>query len=376
MVEKGFGLYIHWPFCTRICPYCDFNIYKDRGADTAKWTDAFISEINHWAVQTPGRRLTSIYFGGGTPSLAAPELVHTVINAARSAWPNNDNIEITLEANPTDAEQARFSAFHGSGVNRLSLGIQSFDDTALQFLGRNHTGHEARYALDLALKIFGNVTFDLIYALPAQTEEAWQSSLRKALSIGAPHLSAYQLTIEPGTAFEKAVERGTFAPADDDHGAALYDITQSEAERAGRPRYEISNHASPGFESRHNLTYWRGGDYIGIGPGAHGRVTIDGTRRATETHRAPQKYLTAVNDHGHGICLDDPLSRDDVFAEKLTMGLRMQEGVSLSQLEFAQLADRIKVLQADGFIEINGPHLSASAAGQRILNSLLSTLLI
>ena len=372
------GVYVHWPFCARICPYCDFNVYRNRGVEAERWSFALLRDLEHWAARMPDRKLTSLYFGGGTPSLAPLPVVEGVIEACDRLWGFDASPEITLEANPTDAERARFADFARAGVNRLSLGVQSFDDEALKFLGRDHDGASARRSVELALSVFPRMTFDLIYALPGETAEAWRASLRNALTLGAPHLSLYQLTIEEGTAFDKAVARGRWSPPEDDIAAALFDIAQEETAKAGLPAYEVSNHANAGNESRHNMLYWTGGDYVGVGPGAHGRLTIDGERLATETHLRPEEYLAAVESEGCGACLTAPLETESRLVERLSMGLRLMDGMTLSASEFETLgarAARLQELSEEGFLAVQGAHIRASADGRRVLNAMLARLL-
>jgi oxygen-independent coproporphyrinogen-3 oxidase len=372
------GVYVHWPFCARICPYCDFNVYKHRGVDSARWTAALIRDLEHWAARTRGRRLTSLYFGGGTPSLMPVAVLEGVIEACDRIWGFAEAPEITLESNPTDAERDLFAAFNGAGINRLSLGVQSFDDEALAFLGRNHDGVSARRGVDLALNIFGNVTFDLIYALPGQSALGWREELAAALAIGAPHLSLYQLTIEPGTAFDKAVERGRWRPPDENLAADLFDIAQEMTAAAGLPAYEISNHARPGAESKHNLLYWRYADYVGVGPGAHGRLSLVGERIATETPLRPEDYLSLVETSGCGANLEVSLDAEAQLVEKTTMGLRLAEGVALSPADQTALGRRIlqaEALAAEGYLRLDGRTLKATPDGRRLLNAVLSRLL-
>jgi len=372
------GVYVHWPYCARLCPYCDFNVYKTRDIDAARWKAALVRDLESWAARSEGRKLTSLYFGGGTPSLAPLTVIEAVIEACDRLWGFDAAPEITLEANPTDAELSRFQAFAGAGVTRLSLGVQSFDDAALKFLGRNHDGAAARAGARLALRLFPRMTFDLIYALPGEAAEDWRRGLAEALEIGAPHLSLYQLTIEPGTAFDKAVARGKWAPPADDLAADLFDIAQEMTAAAGRPAYEISNHARPGAESAHNLLYWTGGDYIGIGPGAHGRLTSGAERIATETSDRPEDYLHSVETSGCGAVSQSPLDAESRLIEKLTMGLRLARGVELSDGEIETLGPRLArlpALSADGLIEFDGRTLRATHDGRRVLNSVLAEIL-
>ncbi len=372
---QDLAVYIHWPYCARICPYCDFNVRRNRDVDADRWTRALVRTLKAWRMRTGPRALGSIYFGGGTPSLAPADMIAQVIETCRAMWTASGDLEITLEANPTDAERARFAAFRRAGVNRLSLGVQSFEDAALAFLGRNHNGASARSALDAALATFGNVSFDLIYGLPEETPAAWRRALRDALSCGAPHLSAYQLTVEPGTAFERAVARGRWRPPESDIGADFFEATQEETARAGLVAYEISNHARDGYASRHNLAYWRGRDYVGVGPGAHGRLTEAGARVATETLHEPAAYLDAVETDGFGLRTDEALAPADALIERVTMGLRTIEGAALSQREFDGLSARIDPLAADGLLERGDDALVATAAGRRVLNAVTAELL-
>jgi len=302
--SEALALYVHWPFCVSKCPYCDFNSHVRSEIDQVAWRKALLADLAHEARLLPGRRLTSIFFGGGTPSLMDPSTVEAVIYAARGHWEIDEKIEITLEANPNSVEAARFADLAAAGVNRLSLGLQSFDDSALRFLGRAHSTREGFRALEIAQKNFRRVSFDLIYALPGDTEDSWSATLAQALSLGATHLSLYQLTIEPGTRFATMVAKLKFEPLDPDASAALYELTEAMTCSAGMPGYEISNYARIGQESRHNLTYWRYGDYAGIGPGAHGRRL--GAR--TVRHRKPENFLSAIARNCHGIAEEAPLT--------------------------------------------------------------------
>ena len=373
-MTAGFGVYVHWPFCARICPYCDFNIYRDRGVDAERWTRALTRELAYWAERTQGRRLTSVYFGGGTPSLAPLPVIEAVIDECERLWGFAPDPEITIEANPTNAETSRFRAFHTAGVNRLSLGVQSFDDAALRFLGRDHDAATAQSAIETALAVFARVTADFIYARPEQTARMWGEELSRAISTGLTHLSLYQLTIEPGTAFDRAVSKKRWAPADEDVAADLFDATQELTAAAGLPAYEISNHAAPGEESRHNFLYWRQDDYFGVGPGAHGRVTTDGVRIATETELKPADYLGMVESKGCGAAFQGALSEKEVLAERLIMGLRTLEGARLNPSEWEALEERIAPLVAQGLIRRCDERLVAGKEGRRILDTLLATL--
>lgn len=370
------GVYVHWPYCARICPYCDFNVYKNRAVDEGRWRAALTRDLQWWASRTTGRRLTSLYFGGGTPSLAPLPVIEAVVGACDVFWGFEDGAEITIEANPTDAERTRFRAFASLGINRLSLGAQSFDDAALRFLGRDHDGAAGRRAVETAQAVFGRFSFDLIYALPGDTAAGWRRALREALLLGPPHLSLYQLTIEPQTAFAGAVARGKWAPPADDAAAELYDVAQEETARAGLAAYEVSNHAAPGGESRHNLIYWTGGDYAGVGPGAHGRLTEPGARLATETPLRPEDYLGTVERAGAGASLVERLDAAAARMEKLSMGLRVSGGVALDADDIAALGGRIDALARDGLLVRDGSRLAATPDGRRLLNHVLQRLFV
>ncbi|WP_417621898.1 radical SAM family heme chaperone HemW [Parasphingorhabdus sp.] len=369
------ALYIHWPFCVSKCPYCDFNSHVRAQVDVAVWQDALLADMAHEAELTPGRKLSSIFFGGGTPSLMPPALVEALIAAAERHWGFADNIEITLEANPSSVEAANFHDLASAGVNRVSLGLQSLDDQTLEFLGRAHDVDEGLAALDTAQRAFDRVSFDLIYARPGQSLADWQAELDRALTFGTGRLSLYQLTIEPGTRFETLVRTGALIPADDDHCADLFEATRSIMTAAGLPAYEISNHATPGQESRHNLTYWRYEDYIGIGPGAHGR-RLD---NATERHKKPENFLSAVERNGNGLKIEQLLSPATRAMEALMMGLRLAEGVDLAALEAktglpsAQMvdADEVSKLAALGFVEQRDGRLIIQSKGMPLLDALL-----
>ncbi|MEL1250266.1 radical SAM family heme chaperone HemW [Aurantiacibacter gilvus] len=322
------ALYIHWPFCLAKCPYCDFNSHVRDSVDVAAWQDALLADMRHEAELAGGEPLTSIFFGGGTPSLMPPRLVEALLAEAAKLWGFALDIEITLEANPSSVEAANFADLATAGVNRVSLGLQSLDDEALRFLGRLHNAAEGLSALEVAQKAFERVSFDLIYALPDQSPEHWREQLEHALGFGTSHLSLYQLTIEPGTRFETDVRRGGFTPLDDDLAAHLYQVTAEMTSAAGMPAYEVSNYARPGEESRHNLTYWRYQDYAGIGPGAHGRRG----GMATFRHKKPENWLGAVERNGHGLKQEEALSRSDQASEALLMGLRLGEGIDIAAL--------------------------------------------
>lgn len=380
-VGEPIGLYVHWPFCLSKCPYCDFNSHVRAKVDHAAWRDALLAELDQAASQTGSRKLASIFFGGGTPSLMDPETVGAVIERARHHWAAEPDIEITLEANPTSAEMGKFTGFAAAGVNRVSLGVQSLRPGALAFLGRQHDAGQALAAVEMAAKTFPRHSFDLIYARPEQSLEDWRSELTEALAHVNGHLSIYQLTIEPGTAFHTDHRLGRFKTPDEEKAAAFFDVTQEVLEAAGMPGYEVSNHAVPGQESRHNLIYWRYRDYVGIGPGAHGRVTIDGVKRAQRRFRLPEKWLEQVTRAGHGTEEDTPLAPEDRVAECLMMGLRLTEGVPLARIaeEGGQdaLPDpaRIASLAEEGYVTFDGETLACTTEGRLRLNSVIDFLL-
>jgi oxygen-independent coproporphyrinogen-3 oxidase len=367
------ALYVHWPFCVSKCPYCDFNSHVRARIDQDEWREALLADLAHEAKLLPGRNLTSIFFGGGTPSLMEPSTVAAIIEAARAHWKAADDIEITLEANPNSVEAARFADLAAAGVNRLSLGVQSFDDESLRFLGRAHSESEGLAALEIAQSHFPRVSFDLIYALPGDTEEGWSRTLQRALSLGTTHLSLYQLTIEPGTRFASMVAGHDFDPLDSDRAASLFELTDEMASAGGLPAYEISNHAAPGAESRHNLTYWRYGDYAGIGPGAHGRRT--GMR--TVRQRKPENFLSALRRNGHGLAEEEALTVQEAADEALVMGLRVREGIDADALEkrFGQaIVDRARVgrLVESGHLEKDGARIALTASGRLVLDRILA----
>ncbi|AXC48949.1 coproporphyrinogen III oxidase [Paracoccus suum] len=374
----GFGLYVHWPFCAAKCPYCDFNSHVTASVDQSRWATAYNTEIARLAAELPGRVLGSIFFGGGTPSLMAPETVAAVIEAARAAWPLANDCEITLEANPTSVEAGRFRGYADAGVDRLSMGIQSLNDPDLRRLGRLHSAAEARAAFDIARAAFPRISFDLIYARQDQTRAAWRAELREALAMAADHLSLYQLTIEPGTAFgARHACGGLRGLPDEDLGTDLWEDTQEVCVAAGMPAYEVSNHARPGAESRHNLVYWRQGDWAAIGPGAHGRLTLGATRIATEAHRAPGQWLAAVERTGSGESLREEIPAPERAVEYLLMGLRLSEGVSLGRLAamgWAPPGPALADLTDLGLVRTDGDRLAATAAGRPVLNGILRAL--
>lgn len=375
------ALYVHWPYCARICPYCDFNVVRDRGrvAEQAALVEAILADMAAQAALTGPRRLASVFFGGGTPSLMAPEAVAAVIDRARTLFPPRGPIEITLEANPTDAEAARFAALAGAGVNRLSMGVQALDDAALAFLGRNHSADEARRAVAVAARAFPRLSIDLIYARPDQTLDSWRAELAGAIDMGFEHVSPYQLTIEPTTAFGRAVARGAWTPPDEDRSAALYETTQTVLEAAGFEAYEVSNHArGAAARSAHNLHVWRGGDYLGLGPGAHGRLTLDGTRTATVAHRGIGAYVAGVAT-GTPWSEQDSQSPRDASEEKVLLGLRTVEGVALTELAPLGLTGTtgpLAALIADGFLVVEAGRVRATATGRPVLDGVLRALLV
>jgi putative oxygen-independent coproporphyrinogen III oxidase len=380
--EAGFALYIHWPFCQSKCPYCDFNSHVRERVDAARWQRAYLAELERAAAETQGRIVTSVFFGGGTPSLMPPETAAAILARVRALWPASPDIEITLEANPGVSEAARFRAFRAAGVNRLSIGVQALDDAALKFLGRKHSAAEAVAAVERAAAAFERFSFDLIYARPGQSVADWRAELTRALGFAGEHLSVYQLTIEPGTAFHTAHQRGDFALPDEDTAADLYETTRDLLGAAGLDAYEISNHARPGAESRHNLTYWCYGDYAGIGPGAHGRLTRGDVKFATREQRLPETWLADVETKGSGEAERTPLDRAERGREMLLMGLRLAEGVDLARFEReagidarAFVAAKAAARLADaGLIEWTTRALRATEAGRQRLNAVLAAL--
>ena len=384
MTDEPIALYIHWPFCRAKCPYCDFNSHVRDRIDQPRFAAALLAELEWEANRLGCRPLASIFFGGGTPSLMLPDTAATLIDRARTLFAPVPDIEITLEANPTSIEIGRLRAFRAAGINRVSIGVQSLDDTALKGLGREHSGDEAIAALELARTLFPRLSFDLIYARPGQTLAAWRAELHRALALAADHLSLYQLTIEPGTVYEARHRSGELTLPDDDLAAALYDTTGEEAARFGLLPYEVSNYAQPGAESRHNLAYWRYRDYAGIGPGAHGRITIGDTLLATRRHRAPEPWAERVERHGHGTTHETPVPAAERAREMLLMGLRLTEGID--PIRFAArtglaLADAIdaEALErciAAEYLEWRGPSLAATPEGRKRLDALLGVLVV
>ncbi len=372
------ALYIHWPFCVSKCPYCDFNSHVRDSVDQAAWRAAMLADLNYEANLLPDRRVTSIFFGGGTPSLMPPETVAALIAAADARWGLSERCEITLEANPSSVEAARFGDLARAGVNRVSLGLQALEDAALGFLGRAHDVAEGLAALDTAQAVFDRVSFDLIYARPGQTLEQWDAELARALRFGTEHLSLYQLTIEPGTRFATLAAKGELTLPDEDIGAELYEHTRAVAASAGLPAYEVSNHARRGAESRHNLTYWRYQDYAGIGPGAHGRRTGHETAR----HKKPENWMNAVARNGHGAQVDQPLSPRNRAAEALVMGLRLDEGIDLDRVAALGGADigtlidlnQLAMLEREGLAIRDGQRLTVTERGMPVLEAILRAL--
>ena len=366
--QPPLALYVHWPFCVSKCPYCDFNSHVRDVVDQHAWRKALLADLAHEAALLPGRRLGSIFFGGGTPSLMPPETVAAVIDAATTAWAPVGDVEITLEANPSSVEAARFADLAAAGVNRVSLGLQALDDEALVFLGRAHGVDEGLAALATAQRHFGRVSFDLIYARPGQGVAAWEAELARALSFGTEHLSLYQLTIEPGTRFATLAAKGELTIPGEDDAADLWDVTQALTAAAGLPRYEVSNHARPGAESRHNLAYWRYTDYAGIGPGAHGRRG----GLATLRHKKPENWIAAVERNGSGLQEETPLSGTEVAMERLVMGLRMTAGIDLRDIPEG-MVDMAKVASPnfDRYLFRSGSRLAVTDAGMPVLEALL-----
>lgn len=377
----GFGIYIHWPFCAAKCPYCDFNSHVARGIDQARWRAAYLREIDRVARDTPGREVRSVFFGGGTPSLMDPETVETVLSAIARRWSLAGDLEVTLEANPTSVEAEKFRRFRGAGVTRLSMGVQALNDQDLRALGRMHSAAEALAAFEIARDSFERVSFDLIYARQHQRLADWEAELRRAADLAVDHLSLYQLTIEPGTRFGDLAARNRLRGLPDaDLSADMYAVTRDVLAACGLPAYEISNHAAPGAECRHNLVYWRYGDYAGIGPGAHGRLTIDGLRWATSARSAPQDWLACIEADAIPEHPRDSLSAQEQGEEMLMMGLRLTEGVSLARhlsltgtpLDQESLAS----LAEDGFVSCEDERLRLTQKGRPVANSVLKMLLV
>jgi putative oxygen-independent coproporphyrinogen III oxidase len=375
-----FAVYVHWPFCLSKCPYCDFNSHvRHGGYDEARYVRAVEAELAATAQRVPGRTVSTIFFGGGTPSLMQPSSVQSILDAIAKHWSVAPDVEVTLEANPTSVDSTRFRGYRTAGVNRVSLGVQALDDAALKELGRLHTAQEALDAVAVARSIFDRYSFDLIYARPRQTPDAWASELKRAIAEAAEHLSLYQLTIEPGTRFFDLHQAGKLTVPDDDLGRDLYDLTQSVCAEAGLPAYEISNHARPGAECRHNLVYWRGHDYAGVGPGAHGRLTLDGRRYATETEKRPESWLMRVEAGGTGVIVDEKLTPGETADEYLLMGLRLAEGIDPQR--FTTIAGRtldpkrISILQGEGAVETTADgRLRVTQSGFPVLDAVVADL--
>jgi putative oxygen-independent coproporphyrinogen III oxidase len=378
--DAGFAVYVHWPFCLAKCPYCDFNSHvRAAPIDEERYVAALSAELAHRAAIAPDRTVRSIFFGGGTPSLMRPQTVQSVIDAVAANWRVEPDAEITLEANPTSVEAGRFRGYRAAGVNRLSIGVQALDDADLKTLGRRHSVAEAVEAVRIAASIFPRYSFDLIYARPGQSEAAWRAELTEAMKLAGEHLSLYQLTIEPDTIFERLWRAGKLQTPDEDLGRALFDATQEIAEAHGLPAYEVSNHARPGAESRHNLVYWRYGEYAGVGPGAHGRLLTSEGRRAQATEKHPEMWLTQVESEGHGMIENVPLTAEEQGDEFLLMGLRLREGIDRAR--FAALSGRpllqrqIDDLAAEGFIEEDASgRIRVTRAGAPLLDSVVADL--
>ncbi len=375
-----FAVYVHWPFCLSKCPYCDFNSHvRHEGIDEARFIRGYESEIAAMAARAPGRTVSSIFFGGGTPSLMHPSSVQAILDCIGKHWTIAADAEVTLEANPTSVEAKRFQGFRSAGVNRVSLGVQALDDSALKQLGRLHTAQEALDAVAIARSIFRRYSFDLIYARPRQTPKAWTVELKRAIAEAAEHLSLYQLTIEPGTPFFGLHRTGKLTVPDEDLARDLYDTTQTICSDAGLPAYEISNHARPGAECRHNLVYWRGHDYAGVGPGAHGRLTIDGHRIATETEKRPESWLIRVEASGSGMIVDENLTSGEVADEYLLMGLRLAEGIDPARYSAisgrALNPRRVSILRNEGAVETTPDgRLRVTQSGFPLLDAVVADL--
>jgi len=378
--SSAFGVYIHWPFCLSKCPYCDFNSHvRHGGIDEARYARAFLREIETTAARVPGRTVSTIFFGGGTPSLMSPSTVTTILDGLAKHWSIAPDVEVTLEANPTSVEAERFRGFRAAGVNRVSLGVQALDDASLKQLGRLHTAEEALKAVGIARSVFDRYSFDLIYARPGQTPQDWSHELKRAIDEAAEHLSLYQLTIEADTPFFALHANGKLQTPNDDLARDLYDVTQEVCDKAGLGAYEISNHARAGAQCRHNLVYWRGHDYAGIGPGAHGRLEENGCRYATATEKRPESWMMRVESLGHGVTVNEALTREERADEYLLMGLRLAEGIDPKR--YAAMAGRplddkrIALLQAEGAVETTASgHLRVTQAAFPILDAVVADL--
>ena len=377
---SGFGIYVHWPFCAAKCPYCDFNSHVRTQIDEAGWIDAIVRELE-WVAQQQGADrpiVETIFFGGGTPSLMQGASVARTLDTVAKTWRMANDVEITLESNPASADATRFADYRAAGVNRLSLGVQALNDKDLKMLGRLHNVAEAKAALALAMKNFDRVSLDLIYARPDQAVREWRDELAQALSFGTDHLSLYQLTIEPATPFYTLHKTGALKIPDEDRAAELYEVTQEMTQAAGRPAYEISNHARPGSEARHNLLYWRYGAYAGVGPGAHGRLNLHGKRIATQTERLPERWRETVAAQGHGMTDTSEVETADAAREHLLMNLRLTEGIDLAayraRWNTALDPRRIASLAEDGLVTLEGDRLTATPRGRLLLNSVIAAL--
>ncbi|MFD0985645.1 radical SAM family heme chaperone HemW [Methyloligella solikamskensis] len=374
--DEPFGLYVHWPFCLAKCPYCDFNSHvRHGGVDQARFLEAYLTEMRWFAEHSTKRPISSVFFGGGTPSLMEPSTVEAILGEAGRLWGYGDDVEITLEANPTSVEAERFSGYAKAGVNRLSIGIQALNDEDLRRLGRQHTAKEALAALDIARAHFPRISFDLIYGREGQSVAAWEAELSEALTYAADHLSLYQLTIEPDTPFAARYAAGKLKLPPGEEAEELYRLTQALCEEAGLPAYEVSNHAKPGYESRHNLVYWRAHDYAGIGPGAHSRLAIDGTRQALSALKLPEGWCEAVDAKGNGLETAEPLSDEERAEEYLLMGLRLSEGIELDRLaamDGRQLhGSRLAPLIAEGLLSLDETRVTATPKGRMLLDRLI-----
>ena len=380
--ERGVSLYVHWPFCVAKCPYCDFNSHVESFVDEAAWQAALLDELDHYAAVAGARTLRTVFFGGGTPSLMPPRIVGNLLERAARHWTVADDLETTLEANPSSAETSKLADFRAAGINRLSIGVQSFSDAELAFLGRAHDAAEGRRAVEAAARLFDRYSFDLIYALPGQQPEQWRERLRTALNLAGDHLSLYQLAIEKGTAFFAAHREGAFELPDDDDALGLMDATHAVTDAAGYPFYEVSNHAVPGGECRHNMLSWQGEDYAGIGPGAHGRIEVAGVRHATEQIPGPAAWLAAVRANGHGTRMRVPVDRASRLDELLITSLRLVSGVGRSAflratgepLEARLDMEVVAALEQEGLVRLDDDALKATRAGMRCLDSLIAAL--
>lgn len=377
MSARRLGLYVHWPYCAAICPYCDFNVYKARGQDTEPLVSAILGDMTYWRAQTGKRPLSSIFFGGGTPSLMKPDDVRRILECADNLWGVTDNLEVSLEANPTDAEAARFQDLRHAGVERLSLGLQALDDISLKGLGRFHSAQEGLSAARLARTIFPRLSIDLIHTRQGQTLNAWQQELELALTLSPDHVSPYQLTIEEGTAFARAASRGTLRLPDNDQAADFYNLTQAVLSDAGFEAYEVSNHAKgTANRSRHNMLYWQSQDWVGVGPGAHGRLGWGKARRATKAHLRPQAYCEGINQNGHGILEDEVLAPDAIRDEFWLMGLRLSDGMVVQNAPGAPLPeDQIQARVGQGLMWRSATHLGLTTNGRLVTDTIIGKLL-